>query len=190
MSWVLEFEFVDLTTATDADLVREIAATSSSEAEGELCRRLAPRLCLYGLRHLRDEQAAADLMQHVLIIMIESLRAGRVREPEKLASFVLGTCRMTVLDLRRGHRRRQELLDEFAKTHMTDRVAAIEPLDIGPLQNCLQRLAERERTVIVLSFYEDQSSDAVAESLGLSSSNARVIRHRALSKLRDCMEAA
>lgn len=187
---MVNFEFVDLITATDADLVREITATSSTEAEGELCRRLAPRLRLYGLRHLRDEQAAADLVQHVLIIMLESIRAGCLREPEKLASFVLGTCRMTVLDLRRGNRRRQELLDEFAKTHVTDRVAPVEPLDILPLQNCLQRLAERERTVIVLSFYEDQSSEAVAESLGLTSANARVIRHRALGKLRDCMEVA
>jgi hypothetical protein len=41
---------------------------------------------------------------------IEALRAGRLREPEKLASFVLGTCRMTVLDLRRGARRRARLL--------------------------------------------------------------------------------
>jgi RNA polymerase sigma-70 factor (ECF subfamily) len=129
-------------------------------------------------------------MQHVLIIMLESIRAGRLREPEKLASFVLGTCRMTVLDLRRGHRRRQVLLDEFAKTHQIDRVAPVEPLDVLPLRNCLQRLPDRERTVIVLSFYQDQSSDEVAASLGLSSANARVIRHRALGKLRDCMEAA
>ena len=187
---VLKFEFVELATVTDADLVRQIGTSSSVAAEGELCRRLAPRVRLYGLRHLRDEQAAADLVQHVLLVMLESLRSGRVREPEKLASFVLGTCRMTVLDLRRGARRRQELLDEFAKTHMTDCVEPIEPLDVIPLQNCLQRLGERERSVIVMSFYEDQSSDGVAASLGVSSANARVIRHRALAKLRDCLEAA
>jgi RNA polymerase sigma-70 factor (ECF subfamily) len=62
---------------------------------------------LYGLRHLRDEQAAADLTQQVLLIALEGLRKGRLREPEKLVSFVLGTCRMVVLDLRRTARRRQ-----------------------------------------------------------------------------------
>ena len=99
---MLQSEVVDLTAASDSELVHEITTTGSTAAEAELCRRLAPRLRLYGLRHLRDEHAAADLVQHVLLIMLKSIRAGRVRDPEKLASFVLGTCRMTVLDLRRG----------------------------------------------------------------------------------------
>lgn len=32
----------------------------------------------------------------------DSLRAGKVREPQYLGSFVLGTCRRVVADLRRG----------------------------------------------------------------------------------------
>jgi RNA polymerase sigma-70 factor (ECF subfamily) len=54
-------------------------------------RRLAPRVRLYGLRHLRDRHAAADLVQQVLLMTLERLRAGKVREPERIASFVLGT---------------------------------------------------------------------------------------------------
>ena len=107
MSAMLQSEVVDLANASDSELVQRIVTSHSTDAEAELCRRLAPRLRLYGLRHLRDEQAAADLVQHVLIIMLESIREGRVREPDKLASFALGACRMTVLDLRRGNRRRQ-----------------------------------------------------------------------------------
>ena len=71
---------------------------------------MAPRIRLYGLRHLRDEQAAADLVQQVLLITIQSVRAGKVRDPEKIESFVLGTCRMTVLEIRRGSARRERLL--------------------------------------------------------------------------------
>ncbi len=51
---------VELLTATDADLVRSIVqGREAPEAEAELCRRMAPRLRLYGLRHLRNDQAAA-----------------------------------------------------------------------------------------------------------------------------------
>src|SRR5262245_37893649 len=96
----------------DAELVRQVGA-GDREAEAELCRRMAPRIRLYGLRHLRDAHASEDLTQQVLITTLEALRAGRLREPEKLASFVLGTCRMTVLDLRRGAQRKQRLLDQF-----------------------------------------------------------------------------
>jgi len=51
----------------DAELVRRIGSGSDREAEDELFRRMAPRIRLYGLRHLRDGQAADDLTQHVLI---------------------------------------------------------------------------------------------------------------------------
>ncbi|MGE5326523.1 MAG: RNA polymerase sigma factor, partial [Deltaproteobacteria bacterium] len=97
----------------DAELARQIGAGEDREAEAELCRRMAPRIRLYGLRHLRDEHAAEDLAQQVLITTLEALRAGRLREPEKLASFVLGTCRMTVLNLRRGAARKERLLEQF-----------------------------------------------------------------------------
>ena len=52
---------------------------------------MAPRIRLYGLRHLRSATAADDLVQQVLLNLLEALRAGRLREPDKLAQFVLGT---------------------------------------------------------------------------------------------------
>src|SRR5215208_4708267 len=99
---------------TDADLARRIAA-GHREAEANLCSRMAPRIRLYGLRHLRSASAADDLVQQVLIKTIEALRAGRLRESEKLPAFVLGTCRMIVLDLRRNTRRQEQLLAEFGR---------------------------------------------------------------------------
>jgi len=51
----------------DAELVRKIGSGTDREAEAELFRRMAPRIRLYGLRHLRDEHAADDLAQQVLV---------------------------------------------------------------------------------------------------------------------------
>jgi len=146
---------------------------------------MAPRIRLYGLRHLRDEQAAADLVQQVLMITIESVRAGKVRDPDKIESFVLGTCRMTVLEIRRGSSRRERLLDRFYVPAVS---VSPEPLqDLDQLAQCLARLAERERSVVMMTFYQEQSSEAVAVAMGLSNENVRVIRHRALGRLRKCM---
>jgi RNA polymerase sigma-70 factor (ECF subfamily) len=186
---MLKSVFVDFAAATDAELVYATQTPDFAQgAESELCRRFAPRLRLYGLRHTRNEQSAADLAQQALVLMIESIRAGRVREPEKLASFLLGSCRMLLLDIRRGERRREGLLHEFARTF--SHVEPVEPLDTKQIQNCLQRLPERERSVVVMTYYDEQSSEAVAKSLGLTSANARVIRHRALERLRECMGVA
>jgi RNA polymerase sigma-70 factor (ECF subfamily) len=181
----------DAETLEDAALARRIAAAGAaidSAAETELYRRLAPRVRFYGLRHLRDPHAAHDLMQQVLLMTLERLRAGKLREPERMASFVLGMCRMVVLEIRRGTSRRETLLETYGDT--AEAVEAPEPLalDADKLAECVQRLAERERTVVVLTFFADKSGDEVAKELGLSAGNVRVIRHRALARLRACME--
>jgi RNA polymerase sigma-70 factor (ECF subfamily) len=54
--------------------------------------------------------------------------------------------------------------------------------------DCLDRLPERERAVLVMSFYDDQPSETVGERLGLSAGNVRVIRHRGIDKLRRCVD--
>jgi RNA polymerase sigma-70 factor, ECF subfamily len=174
----------------DGALARRIAeagAVPDSSAESELYRRLGPRVRLYGLRHLRDPQAAADLVQQVLLFTLEQLRAGKVREPDRIVSFVLGTCRMTVLDMRRGAWRRETLLNTWGDA--AEAFEAPEPLVLDPdqLAECLQALSERERSVVVLSFFADKQADEVGGELSISGANVRVIRHRALARLRECM---
>jgi len=174
----------------DAELVRQIGSGSDRDAEAELLRRMASRVRLYGLRHLRDQHAADDLTQQVLITVLEALRAGRVREPEKLASFVLGTCRMTVLDLRRNTQRRERLLEQFGKDLLAPVQPSLPRLDYEKLRQCVQRLKERERAVVVMSFYDEQTGADLASFLGVSEANVRVIRHRAMHELRQCMGVA
>lgn len=178
----------------DAELACRIVQAApgrAPDAEAELYRRLAPRVRRYGLRHLRDDHAAADLMQHVMVLAIEQLREGRLREPQRIVSFVLGACRMTVLDMRRGQQRRDRLLERHGGDMLQVADIAVAPRhDHDRVADCLDRLSERERTVIVLSFYEEQAADEVARALGLTAGNVRVIRHRGLGRLRECLGAA
>jgi RNA polymerase sigma-70 factor (ECF subfamily) len=138
------------------------------------------------LRHLRNEAAAEDLMQQVMLKMIERLRAGALREPDKLASFVFGICRMVVLDIRRGQSRHSRLLEVYG-----DALIPPEPpspnLDHARLAICLERLPDRERTVLLLTFYGDIPAPVLARELDLSQANVRVIRHRGLERLRACV---
>jgi RNA polymerase sigma-70 factor (ECF subfamily) len=176
----------------DGALARRILAAApgkDSAAESEFCRRFAPRVRLYGLRHLRSEAAAADLTQDVLLMTLQKLRSGAVREPDRLASFILGTCRQVVIDGRRSGVRREKLLGTFAEEVTALVESDTDALDGSRLQDCLGRLPERERAVLMMSFYDDQSADAVDLELGLSAGNVRVIRHRAIERLKALMQA-
>lgn len=157
------------------------------EPEAELYRRFAPRVRLFGLKHLRDETAAHDLAHQVLLVTIERLRANGVRDPEQIGSFILGTSRMVAQAQRRTERRRAELRDEYA--HLMP--ASVEPAtdaDRPQIEHCLRRLGERERTVLVLTFYAEQPAAAIAEALAMSPGAVRVARHRALARMRDCLQ--
>lgn len=176
--------------ASDGALLEAIAqgGVGRREAELALCRRYAPRVRLYGLRHLRDEDRARDLVQTVLLGVLQAAREGRVREPDQLVRFVLGTCRNTALRLRELDRRVEPAEDEVL-AGAAGAEAPREPVDAAVLLRCLGSLGDRARRVLELSFHDELPSDQVAARLELSPGNVRVIRHRALAALRVCLDA-
>ena len=134
-----------------------------------------------GLRHLRDEDAACDLVNKVLLVTIEKLRAGSVCDPDQIASFVLGVSRTIAKDVMRREWRREKLRDAFMTPDMVEAPVRDAMLDIDRLEICLSRLAERERSVVLLSFYAEKTASDIGKELGMKEGNVRVIRHRAIS---------
>src|SRR5215471_12194649 len=176
--------------ASDAALLAAIALGGAGlrEAEGALCRRYAPRVRLYGLRHLRDEERARDLVQAVLLAVLQAARDGRVREPEQLVRFVLGTSRNAVLRLRELERRTEPASDDVLVAAAGSETPR-DPVNAAVLLRCLGSLGDRARRVLELSFHEELEGDEVAARLKLTRGNVRVIRHRALAALRACLDA-
>jgi RNA polymerase sigma-70 factor (ECF subfamily) len=97
---------------------------------------------------------------------------------------------MTVLDLRRGAQLKERLLEQFGADLIAPAPAPGPHLDHEQLARCVQNLKERERAVVIMTFYDEQTSADVSSFLGVSEANVRVIRHRAIHQLRDCMGVA
>ena len=186
---VLPTRFMD-PDLPEADLARRIGSTldpaGAAEAEAAFCRRFAPRIELYGLRHLGSRAAAQDLVQDVLIRTLEAIRAGRLENPALVASFVLGTCRNVTWDRRRGEQRQRKLEDR-SDIEATAELPALTQSDVMRLYTCLGQLQGREAQVIRMSFLEDREPEEISTRLELSLGNIRVIRHRALAKLSLCL---
>ena len=178
----------DWSAAADGVLARAIARQPAGVpgAEAELCARFAKRVRLYGMRHLKNQDAALDLAQDVMILTIQKLRAGEVREPDRIGSFILGSARMMVHEQHRGRSREDLFGDDFPvglefTQNEPDSFAA------DRLKKCLDSLAERERAILMLTYYAEQSTATIAGSLGIEAGNVRVIRHRGMENLRDCI---
>jgi RNA polymerase sigma-70 factor (ECF subfamily) len=173
--------------APDAQLVRAIAARADDAraAEAELCRRFAPRIRLYGLRHLRDDDRARDLVQAVLLAVLEAARAGRIADPERVDRFTLGTSRNVA-------QRMRETDGRAAGGEEPDQIAVPdeghERIDAEALAHCLAALDDRSRRVVMLSFNDERPSAEIGVLLAISTANVRVLRHRAIAALRRCLD--
>ncbi len=179
----------DLATEPDGVLARRIAAATPGidrEAEAELCRRLAPRVRVFVLREVRNRAAAADLAQEVVLMTLERVRAGKLRDPDALAGFVLALCRQVALGRQRSFARRERLLERYGDILAPAEAPAPAP-DRTRLLGCLERLSERERAVVLLSFFDDRDAEEVGAELGVSPANVRVIRYRSIARLRECL---
>ncbi len=179
-----------LAAVSDEALARRIAdglRGSTDAEEAELYRRFAPRVRLYGRRHLRDNAAADDLAQDVLLLTIDRLHAGEVRRPEEIGSFILGTSRMMAHSERRIASRREALAAQYMEKVVETGPLSTSTLDAPRVAKCLGALPDRDRLVVLLTFSADRAAPSIAEDLGLKPGAVRQIRHRAIARLRDCV---
>jgi RNA polymerase sigma-70 factor (ECF subfamily) len=182
---------------SDAELVQFIAAEHAAgntraqaiaAAEAELCRRFAPRIRLYGLKHLRDEERARDLVQSVLLAMLVAARAGRVEDAERFDRFVLGTCRNASMRMREIDARATPVPDE--ELDVSSFLQGTEIIDADALIPCLAALDLRGRSVLIFTFFEERSAEEIGRKLDTTAGNVRVLRHRAIAALRRCLDGA
>jgi RNA polymerase sigma-70 factor (ECF subfamily) len=171
-----------------AELV-ERAFAGEREAEAELCRRFFPAVRTFARRRLRGTEAVDEFTQDVLVLFVQALRARAVEQPERVGGFVLGICKNVALERARQAERRRELWDKYGSA-----LAVVVKVDLREatyesmhLEDCMSQLSQRAREVVRLSYTEELSHDEIASRLEISAQNARVLRHRTLFALRECM---
>jgi RNA polymerase sigma-70 factor (ECF subfamily) len=78
------------------------------------------------------------------------------------------------------------LAAQFAEPAVESAPSSI-ALDAPRMAACLRALGERDRLVVLLTFYAEREAPRIAEDLGVSPGAVRAIRHRAMARLRDCV---
>jgi RNA polymerase sigma-70 factor (ECF subfamily) len=156
-------------------------------AEAELCQRFTAAVHAFARRRLRSREAVDEFTQDVFLTFIEALRRNAIEDPARVAGFVLGICRNVSLDRARVRERRAALWAEYGHVLIPESTENSPALDAMKLEDCLAQLTQRARDVIRFSYVEALSHLEVAERLAISETNARVLRHRTLGALRECM---
>lgn len=168
----------------------EVALATRRIDEREACARLAPAVRLYAMRRLRSAGDVDDFVQEVLLSLVEAIRGGRVGNPEGLGPYAIGICRNLFRDGARTRARREALLERFGSLFesRTDPATGVVAFERVRIDDCVSRLTTNARDVIKRAFVHDESNEEIAAELGIAEGNVRVIRHRTLKFLRECVE--
>ncbi|MBD0842533.1 SigE family RNA polymerase sigma factor [Streptomyces sp. TRM68416] len=126
-----------------------------------------------------DRHAAEDLLQNALIKAAG--RWNRIDEPEAYVRQIL--YRQQISRWRLKWRRRELSVAEPPDTRARSDDAGTAELRLV-MRGALARLTARQRTVLVLRYFEDLPEADVARLLGCSVGTVRSTTHRSLSRLR------
>lgn len=173
--------------SADAEAVRAVGRRVPG-AEALLCERLLPRLRVWARRHFaRRPDAAEDLVQEALVSILGAAREGRIASAEALPAFALETCRRLASRTVATETRRSQLLAEAAPALEQPSTHQAPVLELRRLARCLEQLGPKAQAVVTLTYFAEETAEAIAEQLGATAVNVRVMRHRALRTLLECM---
>ncbi|MDA3963541.1 MAG: RNA polymerase sigma factor [Planctomycetota bacterium] len=170
-------------TAVDIPAAVSAACQGDALAFDALVRAFADRLLRFlmagGLRH----SDAEDVVQETFIRAYHNLERYDSR-------YAFSTWLFTIAHrLRCNHHRRQRRYVTMGENQDLRTAPETEHHEIGALwAKARELLPERQYQALWLRFGEDLELDEVAEVLGVSSGNARVLVHRARSKLAERLD--
>ena len=134
---------------------------------------------------IQDPHDVEDLVSAVFMKIVQKLDSY---DPEKasVSTWVYTITRNTVTDHFRTRRTLMALEDymaDEAPAELTDDV-------LDSLADALLALKEKERSLIVLHYYTGHTLKEVAEMMGMSYINAKVVHKKALDSLRAFFQKA
>ena len=133
---------------------------------------------------VQSPQAIEDVRQETFARVFAALRAeGKIRQPERLGSYVNSICNNVLLEYYRSSQREpvlEEEEDQDLPDTTIDFIGAIAAKQMQEkVREILEEMPERDRRLLRAVFLEEQDKDAVCRDFGVDRDYLRVLLHRA-----------
>ena len=160
----------------DAGSVEELYKAVSNSARGALFRSI-------------DPQSVDDHVHEIMVIVLEAIRAGEIRDPSCLMSFIKTvTHRRVSLHIRGAMLRRRRLVsiesapDPAAPFNQSPeaRVALREKVD--GVRRVIASLPARDREILTRFYYREQDAERICREMSLTANQFRLSKSRAIAK--------
>jgi len=160
----------------DGDSVEELYTAVAKSSRGKLFRSV-------------DPQNVDDHVHEIMVIVLEAIRAGEIRDPSCLMSFVKTvTHRRVSLHIRGAMLRRRRLVsiesapDPAAPFNQSPeaRVALREKVD--GVRRVIASLPARDREILTRFYYREQDAEQICREMSLTANQFRLTKSRAIAK--------
>ena len=170
--WV---ELVERIRLEKTDGMEELYQLFSRGIRFYLCRQLGP-------------QELDDKVHDTFVVVVQAIRRGELREPERLMGFVRTIVRRQVaahIDKVVHNRREQAEFDStvrVADPRGNPEEAAIFRQRIGLIRQVLGELSDRDREILTRFYIDEQSQDQICSEMGLTETQFRLLKSRAKAR--------
>jgi RNA polymerase sigma-70 factor (ECF subfamily) len=147
------------------------------------------------LLHHTGFQDLEDKLHAVFIVVVEAIRRGEIREPEKLMGFVRTVARRKVYEhIHRAVRSRRTELDLEPQSVLADSencpewgTLFRERMEL--MHRVLAESSERDREILIRFYLKEQSRVRICSEMGLTETQFRLLKSRAKARFRNSLEA-
>jgi RNA polymerase sigma-70 factor, ECF subfamily len=179
--------------SSPADLVNRVKA-GDPQAEAEIVELYDRGVRFIIRQDVNDHAAADDLYQEAFRIVLEKVRRGEVREPEKLTGFVWAVVRNLIISyFRRTARQEQSVEAEYPESlphPAPDQLEALLQKEKAELvRQVFNRMRNKRDIQVLFRFYIiEESKQQICADLGLTNLDFNHILYRARKRYRKLYE--
>jgi len=161
-------------------------------AQGEIFDHYWPKMVRYAYAHCHNQHDAEDLASEVFLRMVEAIGRFRWQENVPFAAWLFRIARnetanhfrrasptVSLFDEEIGELAEPGVPEEIAERHAT----------LDKIFSLAERLPKLQQEVIRLRFAADLSLADTARILARSENNVKVHQHRAISRIRELLDA-
>ena len=159
----------------DPKAMEELYGMFSNGVRYHLCRQLGP-------------EELDDRLHDAFLIVVDSIRAGELRDPRRLMGFIRTVVkRMVAATIYKQVAARRERTDEDRTANVSDRSATPEGAllfqqQTGIVREVLQEMTERDRHILTRFYVDEEEPQAICDEMGLTLTQFRLLKSRAKNR--------
>jgi RNA polymerase sigma factor (sigma-70 family) len=176
------------TKSSDWELLARGIQNKDAAAFEKFYEIFAPGIRFFAIRQLRDQDAAADCLNQCLMLALEGIGGGHLREPAAIAGYVWGILRNLIrktIAVRIADRERQtdKVIELLPSRTVSPENQAILSQQQHDIRNALAAMRPMAREILRRFYLEGCSATEIQKDLGLTPTQFRLMKNRAKATL-------